>query len=421
MTAVERSAQAAPQGPALEARNAHYASIAETSERLRRREISPVEVTRACLARIEKLNPLINAFITVLADEALESAAIAEAEINGGRWRGPLHGVPVGVKDLYDTAGIRTTAAFEHFTTRTPARDAVAVSRLRGAGAIIVGKANMHRLAMGTTSAASAFGPVRNPWGREYIAGGSSGGSAAAVACGMCYAALDTDAIGSCRLPASCCGVTGLKGTYGLIDLTGVLDGEPVDEAILWLAHAAVTARSAGDAMLALNALAAPRQDPASATGARPRIGVVANSAADKQTRRAFDAALETLRGTGSLREVAAPLDDPGFDVPGIEADRRTIAGSLFGDVDVLALPTTAAVTPTIADAAADPFALSPRNTRFANYYGLPAISVPSGFDDRGLPLGLQIVGRPSDERTVLDLARQYQMATEWSKMRPME
>jgi aspartyl-tRNA(Asn)/glutamyl-tRNA(Gln) amidotransferase subunit A len=412
---------ATPQGPMSNAQDLPYASLAEISERLRRREISPVEVTRACLARIEKLDPLVNAFITVLADEALASAGVAEAEINAGRWLGPLHGVPVGVKDLYDTADVRTTAAFEHFRNRTPARDAVAVSRLRSAGAIIVGKTNMHRLAMGTTSAASAFGPVRNPWNRGAIAGGSSGGSAAAVACGMCYATLDTDAIGSCRLPASCCGVTGFKGTYGLIDLQGVLDGEPVDDAILWLAHAAVTARSAEDAMLVLTVLAEPLRSPAPTPGEQPRIGVVTNYAADQQTRRAFEAALEGLHAIGAPRDIAAALDNPGLDVRNIEADRRVIAGSLFGEVDVLALPTTAARTPTIADTAADPLALSPRNTQFANYYGLPAISVPCGFDDRGLPLGLQIVGRAGDERAVLNLARQYQQATEWSRMRPME
>ena len=421
MTAIENSAQPRLRSPEFDASEAPYASIAEISERLRRREISPVAITRACLARIEKLNPLVNAFITVLADDALASAALAEAEIDAGRWRGPLHGVPVGVKDMFDTAGVRTTAAFENFRSRTPVKDAAAVTRLRNAGAIIVGKTNMHRLAMGTTSARSAFGPVRNPWSRAYIAGGSSGGSAAAVACGMCYATLDTDAIGSCRLPASCCGVAGFKPSFGVIDLRGVLDGEPVDEATLRLAHAAVTTRGAEDAMLALTVLAARRFDPAPAGGAPPRIGVVANFAADDETRRAFAAARETLGAIGALRDVAAPLDNPGFDARDIEVDRRAIARSLFGGVDVLALPTTAAVTPTIADAAADPLALSPRNTLFANTYGLPAISVPCGFDDRGLPLGLQIVGRAGNERGVIDVARLYQQATGWSRMRPID
>ena len=326
--------------PALErdlsstAAGSPYATIGEMSARIRRQEISPVDVVRASLQRIEKLNPLLNAFITVLADEALAQAEIAEAEIKAGHWRGPLHGLPVGVKDMFDTAGVRTTAAFEHFRNRVPQKDAVAVGKLRQAGAIIVGKTNMHRLAMGTTSAVSDFGPVRNPWNRDSIAGGSSGGSAAAVASGMCFATLDTDAIGSCRLPASCCGVTGFKGRYGLISNKGVLEGEPVDAALLWLAHAALTTRSAEDAALVLSVLAEP---PARASQSadyfaalaqdeKPRIGVAANFSASAEIAKAFGAAVEILRQFGPVRKAAAPLDNPGFDVRNIEADRRTIA-----------------------------------------------------------------------------------------------
>jgi len=193
-----------------------YSRIHEVSKRIRKEEVLPVDVVGACLKRIEALNRELNAFITVLADRAIEQAKIAEAEIRSGDWRGPLHGIPVGIKDFYDTAGVKTTAAFEQFKDRVPARDAVGVARLKDAGAVIIGKTNMHELGMGTTSLVSYYGPVHNPWNRDYIAGGSSGGSAAAVACGMCYATLDTDAIGSCRLPASCCGVVGFKGTYGL-------------------------------------------------------------------------------------------------------------------------------------------------------------------------------------------------------------
>src|SRR5437588_3106070 len=219
----------------------YYSDIHELSGRIRTQRISPVAVVRAALERIERLEPRLNAFITVLADEALREAEAAAAEIAAGHWRGPLHGIPVGVKDMFATAGIRTTAAFEHFKDRVPARDAAAVSKLKQAGAIVVGKTNMHELAMGTTSVVSWFGPVHNPWNLDFIAGGSSGGSAAAVAAGMCHATLDTDAIGSCRLPAACCGVTRFKGTYRLIDNQGVLAGEPVDAAIPWPALAAVT------------------------------------------------------------------------------------------------------------------------------------------------------------------------------------
>jgi aspartyl-tRNA(Asn)/glutamyl-tRNA(Gln) amidotransferase subunit A len=404
------------------------ASIGEMSERMRAQKTSPVEAVQACLARIEEFNPRLNAFITILADEALKDAKIAEAEIKAGDWRGPLHGVPVGVKDMFDTAGVRTTAAFEHFRDRVPAGDAAAVARLKAAGAIIIGKTNMHRLAMGTTSAVSDFGAVHNPWNPDYIAGGSSGGSAAAVASGMCFATLDTDAIGSCRLPASCCGVTGFKGGYGLIDNKGVLDGEPVDDAILWLAHAAVTTRGVEDAMLMLNVLAEPDAGSAQPTdyrvalepGERPRVGAVANFSASKEVAAAFDAAVAILSEFGAVRSVAAPLENPGFDISNIEADRRAIAGSLFHDFDVLILPTTTANTPTIKEAAANPMALSARHTMFANYYGLPALSAPCGFDRAGLPLGLQIVGGPRGEQAVLRLGRQYQAATAWRERRPI-
>lgn len=402
-----------------------YESIGEIGARIRARDVSPVEIVGACLDRIAAFNPRLNAFITVLADDALEEARLAEAEIRAGGWRGPLHGVPVGVKDLFDTAGVRTTAAFEHFRNRVPEKDAGAVGKLKAAGAIMIGKTNMHRLAMGTTSAISDFGPVRNPWNAEAIAGGSSGGSAAAVAAGMCYATLDTDAIGSCRLPASCCGATGFKGTYGLVSLEGVLEGEETDPAILWLAHAAITTRSAEDAALVLKALAGSTQEgdefSASGDGENVRIGIVANFSASVEVGKAFAAAVQTLGGFGRTRSLAAPFDNPGFDVRSIEADRAAIAQSLFREVDVLVLPTTTAATPAIADAVDDPMALSAQNTLFANYYGLPAISIPCGFDGSGLPLGLQIVGRPGRDGDVLGLALRYQRATVWAGMHPIE
>ena len=145
------------------------------------------------------------------ADAALHAAKAAEKDIEQGHWKGPLHGIPIAIKDFYDTAGLKTTAAFERFRDRIPPKDAVGVEKLKKAGAIVIGKTNMHTLGMGTTGLESYFGPVRNPWNANYIPGGSSSGSAAAVASGLCYATLDTDAIGSCRLPAACCGVVGYK------------------------------------------------------------------------------------------------------------------------------------------------------------------------------------------------------------------
>src|SRR5208282_5689895 len=187
--------------------------LAWQGEQLHSRRISPIDIVADCLRQIEQRNSELNAFITVLPEQAMEQAREAEAELGAGNRRGPLHGIPVGIKDFYDTAGISTTAGFEHFKDRIPITDAVVVAKLKKAGAIIVGKTNMDSLGMGTTGLESYFGPVRNPWNAEYIPGGSSSGSAVAVATGMCYATIDTDAIGSCRLPAACCGVVGFKGT----------------------------------------------------------------------------------------------------------------------------------------------------------------------------------------------------------------
>ncbi len=251
-------------------------SVDELQRRVHNREVSSVEIVEDILARIDALNPRINAFALVLAEQARAAAAEADAEIRRGAWRGPLHGVPVGVKDFYDTAGVPTTAAFEKFRDRVPRKDAVGVARLKEAGAIIIGKMNMHTLGMGTTGLDSLFGPPRNPVNDEYIPGGSSSGSTAAVATGMCYATLDTDAIGSVRLPAACCGVVGFKGTYGLISTQGILDGEPVDESIMWLGHAGITTRSVSDTRIMVGALAEPERRSAfdASVGANFRVGV---------------------------------------------------------------------------------------------------------------------------------------------------
>jgi aspartyl-tRNA(Asn)/glutamyl-tRNA(Gln) amidotransferase subunit A len=392
--------------------------ITALHESIRAQKISPVEVVSECLEQVEDLNPKLNAFITVLGDQALQEARAAEAEINAGRYRGPLHGIPVGIKDFYDTAGIKTTAAFEHFKDRIPGKDAAGVTKLRAAGAIILGKTNMHRLGMGSTGLESYFGAVRNPWNADYIPGGSSSGSAAAVASGLCYASLDTDAIGSCRLPAACCGVVGFKGTYGLIDPTGILEGEQdPGKMIRWFAHPGIMTRSVRDVAIVLDVLAErnaqteERYFDGLQEGREVRIGVADNSRADRAVSQAFENAVEMARSLGySMSRVAAPLERVG-DISNIEADRRAVAGHTFKDVDVLLLPTTTTTVPAVKDAAANPQALSPENTVFANYYGLPAISIPCGFDSNGLPLGLQIVGKPRGEATLLHLAHRYETA----------
>ena len=225
-------------------------TIVELAPRVRGRGISPVELTRACLEKIEKLNPTLNAFITVTAESAMAEARAAEEAIGRGEWRGPLHGIPIALKDLIDTAGVHTTAASQLFQNRVPSQDAEIVRRLRQAGAVILGKNNLHEFAYGGSSLVSFFGDVHNPWNSEHIAGGSSGGSAAAVAAGLCYAAIGTDTAGSIREPAALCGCVGLKPTYGRVSARGVIP-------LSWsLDHAGPLAATVGDVALVLQAIA---------------------------------------------------------------------------------------------------------------------------------------------------------------------
>jgi aspartyl-tRNA(Asn)/glutamyl-tRNA(Gln) amidotransferase subunit A len=406
-----------------------YLSVQELQHRIRTRDVSPTRAVKRCLERIETLNPRLNAFATVLADQALDQARQAHEEIQRGRWRGPLHGVPIGIKDFYDTAGIATTAAFERFKDRVPRVDAVSVARLKDAGAVILGKMNMHTLGMGTTGLESCFGPVHNPWNHDFIPGGSSSGSAAAVAAGLCYATLDTDAIGSCRLPAACCSVIGFKGTYGLLSTKGILEGEKADEAILRYSHPALTTRSVEDTLILLRTLAEPqrrddldRSERHISEGRVLRVGVAENANADAQVGRVFAAAVDTLRTLKhEVVKSRAPLEIPTFgDLHAIEIDRQSIAGRAFRDIDILVLPTLTGTVLRVDQARGNPQALSPAFTVFANYFGLPAISVPCGFGDNGLPIGLQFVGRPWDDGVVLSLGQHFVAAGQFAQQHPI-
>lgn len=407
-------------------RHMHYDSIGDVSTRIRERALSPVDLVNACLARIEALNPVLNAFITVTADEARQQARAAVDDITAGRWRGPLHGVPVAVKDFYDTAGVRTTAGFEAFKDRVPDADAEAVKRLREAGAIIVGKTNMDALGMATTGLTSYFGPVRNPWNHDYVTGGSSAGSAAAVAAGLCFATVDTDAVGSVRLPAACCGVVGFKGTSDLLSTRGILGDQPVDDFIRWMAHAGVTTRSVADTAVVVNALTHRACDFAASivkANTSVRIGVGNNVAADAEVTRAFEQTVATLRDAGySTHDTAVPFGDSSqSSLASITDDRRRIAADAFSDVNLILLPTLDAMVPTVAAAAGNPEqGLSAGTTAFANYYSLPVASVPCGFDSHGMPIGLQIVGRPGDELTVLRVAHHYGLIARFSSRHPI-
>jgi aspartyl-tRNA(Asn)/glutamyl-tRNA(Gln) amidotransferase subunit A len=227
-----------------------FLSIERASALVRTKKVSPVELTQACLSRIERLNPQLNAFITVTAESALAEARQAEVEILQHRWRGALHGIPIALKDLVDTAGVRTTAGSELFKDRIPAQDAEVVRRLKAAGAVFLGKLNMHEFAYGGSSAVSFFGPVRNPWNLAHSPGGSSGGSAAAVAAHLCYGAIGSDTGGSIREPAAYCGIVGLKPTYGRVSTAGAIP-------LSWsLDHLGPMTRTTVDAALMLQVLA---------------------------------------------------------------------------------------------------------------------------------------------------------------------
>src|SRR5437870_9745675 len=238
-----------------------FLSISELSELIRARKISPVEITRTTLDRIEKLNPKLNAYITVTSDAAMKSAKEAEAEIQLKKWRGPLYGVPIAVKDLFDTAGVKTTAGSALFKDRVPTEDAEVIRKLKLAGAVLVGKTNMHEFAFGGTTLVTYFGSVHNPWKLDLIAGGSSGGSGAAVAAGLCFGALGSDTAGSIRNPAAYCGLVGLKPTYGLVSTRGVIP-------LSWsLDHVGPMTRTVVDTAILLQAIAG--YDPEEITSVR--------------------------------------------------------------------------------------------------------------------------------------------------------
>lgn len=441
-----------------------FFSIAELSELIRQGKVSPVTITKACLKRIEQLNPKLNAFITVTAERALAEAALAEKEIREGKWRGRLHGIPISYKDNIDTAGIKTTAASAVFKDRIPTEDAAVVKKLRAAGAICIGKTNMHEFALGTTSLISFFGAVHNPWNLDYIAGGSSGGSAAAVASGMCYASIGTDTGGSCRLPPACCGITGFKPTYGLVNMEGVI---PVS---LSYDHVCPICRSAEDAAILLNTIVnfpGEQKDYLKSflNNKIFRIGIPKEYKASTEVESLFRKAIAVFTEMGyktisvdlpaestgpavfqsDLNSVHAPLidkykelynkitladiineikavDESTYNTEKLKMgnDRNSISGILFKECDILMLPVTTAITPTIAEATKQgPFALDGSNTEPFSGFGLPAMSVPCGFSSNGMPLGLQIVGPRWGEETVLFVADKYQKSTDWHLKRP--
>ena len=290
----------------------HYLSIAETAREIASKRISPLELTETYLKRIERLNPIVNAYLTVTADHAIAQARDAEKAILLGKYQGALHGVPIALKDLFDTKGILTTVGSKIFKDRIPSSDSYVVSRLKRAGAILLGKLNMHEFAFGITNANPHYGPARNPWGTDRITGGSSGGSGAAVGAGLCAGALGSDTGGSIRIPACFCGIVGLKPTYGRVSRNGVFP-------LSWsLDHVGTMTRTVEDSALILQEIAG--YDPDDNTSKNlpvpdfsrelslgmkgMRIGVLSGDyivPVDKEIRSALDKALHTLNKLGAI------------------------------------------------------------------------------------------------------------------------
>ncbi|MEO8460019.1 MAG: amidase [Dokdonella sp.] len=438
--------------------------LADAADAVRKRVLSPLALTRACLERIERINPSLNAFITVTAERAMADAHRAEREIESGHWRGPLHGIPIALKDNIDTAGILTTGASAAFADRIPQRDADVVLRLASAGAVFLGKLNMHEFAMGTTSAISHYGPVRNPWNLDHVAGGSSGGSAAAVAARLCFGAVGTDTGGSIRIPAACCGIVGLKPTYDLISTRGTIPVSPSFD------HVGPMCRSVADTALMLGAMTddplARQCDPARLPGvATLRVGILpttpdyCDTEVSADVAAAFAIAVEVIRSLVAQVGVAQiPVPDLGAlidfesyayhaSVLAVWPDRydprtrqqlmdgralpeakaasllarlvthRATVHAAFEHVDLVVIPTIPHAAIAIGDAV-DSFA-QPACTFPFSIGGLPAISLPCGFSCTGLPIGLLIGGPPRSEPRVLALARAYERRTLWHQSRP--
>lgn len=462
----------------LSAENCPLHTILELSQLFRNGSASPVEIATDCFARIQKLNPSLKAFITLTKPSALEQARQAEKEIRDGRWRGPLHGIPIGLKDLIDTVGVRTTAASAVYKDRVPTQDAFVVSRLSQAGAVVLGKQNLHEFAYGGSSLISYFGEVRNAWNPAHIAGGSSGGTATAIAAGLGYGGIGTDTAGSIRDPASLCGIVGIKPTYGLVSARGVV---PLSQS---LDHVGPLARTVADTAAILHAVAGyDSNDPASVDTPLPdylaeldrpidglRIGVPRQFFFDDlnpEIAAALKNALDVLISLrAELREIKleVPTDRTlqaaesymfhremiskmpnsyqpetlrrirsGENINSQEigtarnelAKARHDIGATFENLDVLITPTVPILTPTIEELKRHPEQLRPRelallrNTRPFNVWGLPALSVPCGFTEAGLPIGMQIVGPHWRETRVFQVAHAYEQATAWHKRAP--
>jgi len=450
-------------------------TIAEAGALIRTGGLSPVDLAAAAFKRIAALDGRISSHILVLEDSGMAAARAAEAEIAAGRWRGPLHGIPIGLKDIYNTAGIATTGHSALFRHHVPERDATCVARLREAGAIFTGKLATWEFAIGGTSFDLPWPPARNPWNLEHDPSGSSSGSAAAVATGICLGAMGSDTGGSIRGPAAWCGIAGHKPTYGLVSKAGVL---PLSYS---LDHAGPMCWTAEDCALMMQVLAGhDPDDPASANVPPPdftsagrgiagaRVGVVRHFferdvPCEPNVAAALEDALGVLRDLGAAvadvtiepfqnyaaaagqiaraesysiheadlratphlygeifrQRVCAGAFVRGVDYVNAQRARTRLVAELAAkmrEVDVLVLPTARKVAPKMA---ADHSLAGAFYNRAFNLTGSPALSVCNGFSTDGLPIGLQIVGRPFEDPLVLQVGAAYEREAGWRARRP--
>ena len=458
-------------------------SVARAAKAIQAREISPLELTDAYLRHIDTLTPRINAYITVTSERARADARRATEELAAGRSRGPLHGIPIALKDLYETAGIRTTGGGKFHTNHVPTHDCTVARRLHDAGTILLGKLNTHEYAYGVTTNNPHYGATRNPWNLEHIPGGSSGGSGAAIAAGLATATLGTDTGGSIRMPASVCGVVGMKATYGRVSKAGVLPLSYLFD------HAGPITRTVEDAALVLGAIAG--YDALDATTVRTpvddytsklhagvrglRIGIPRDyffDHLDDEVAAGVERAIDELRKLGAdVRDIEMPGVANGvgavFGLVLAEAQEihahalRTRPQDFGADVgQLLGSPTPNTETLMLALRARDALCVAMRRalesfdllltpatpivaarigeetiryggieepvlsamircTAPFNATGLPALSLPCGFTRAGLPIGLQLAGRPFDEVTVLQAGHAYEQATSWHTQTP--
>lgn len=466
-----------------------FLSLAEVSARLRRRAVSCVEVTETALRRAETLQPRLNPFIRITGGQQLLDAARRADRRGQAEDASPLLGIPLTLKDLIDVEGQPTTAGgvIPDLVQRPTTSDAPVWARLKNAGALLLGKTNLHEFAYGATTVNPHYGPAHNPWNMERIAGGSSGGSAVALAAGIGYASLGSDTGGSIRSPAALCGVTGLKPTYGRVPLTGVF---PLSES---QDHVGPMARSALDCAMVLDAISGADSSDRATRGVAPartaeavraappslrgmRLGVLAGHRSlvcDPGLLRVFDAAVDTLRVLGAaVDELEMPEEqealDAGLTVLTAEATalhlrwlrampdlygaevrarleggigllatdylvaqqaRRSLTGRILGRMsayDAVLGPTVPIVAPPIEASSiyyrerdVDPRTVLLRLTRLFDVTGQPAVSVPCGFSEDGLPVGLQVASHPWREDVALCIAHVYQQATDWHRRRP--